>query len=108
VPTVTIDAVGTTVYAYTAAGQLFTEDGPFSSDTVTNYYWFGNGHSWPAAVDRLGHNHRVLPGCDRDWRHRPHAVTYMERDVRKVRNWLVGSGAALIAVAASLAAAWFF
>jgi RHS repeat-associated protein len=33
-----VDAVGTTVYSYTAGGQLLTEDGPFSSDTVTNTY----------------------------------------------------------------------
>jgi RHS repeat-associated protein len=33
-----IDAAGTTKYAYTAGGQLWTEDGPFSSDTVTNSY----------------------------------------------------------------------
>jgi RHS repeat-associated protein len=36
-----IDAVGTTKYTYTAAGRLFTEDGPFTSDTVTNFYWNG-------------------------------------------------------------------
>ena len=29
-----VDAVGTTKYSYTAAGQLLTEDGPFNSDTV--------------------------------------------------------------------------
>jgi RHS repeat-associated protein len=33
-----VDAVGTTVYSYTSGGQLFTEDGPFASDTVTNRY----------------------------------------------------------------------
>ena len=33
-----VDAVGTTKYTYTAAGQLLTEDGPFTSDTVTNTY----------------------------------------------------------------------
>ncbi|MCW5554890.1 MAG: hypothetical protein KIS67_22345 [Verrucomicrobiae bacterium] len=33
-----VDAVGTTKYAYTAGGQLWTEDGPFSSDTVTNSF----------------------------------------------------------------------
>jgi hypothetical protein len=33
-----LDGLGTTVYSYTAAGQLFTEDGPFASDTVTNIY----------------------------------------------------------------------
>lgn len=33
-----VDAVGTTTYAYTAGGQLWTEDGPFSNDTVTNIY----------------------------------------------------------------------
>jgi RHS repeat-associated protein len=33
-----VDAVGTTVYSYTGGGQLFTEDGPFASDTVTNSY----------------------------------------------------------------------
>jgi YD repeat-containing protein len=33
-----VDSVGTTKYTYTAAGQLFTEDGPFASDTVTNTY----------------------------------------------------------------------
>jgi hypothetical protein len=33
-----LDGLGTTVYSYTAAGQLFTEDGPSASDTVTNLY----------------------------------------------------------------------
>ena len=33
-----VDAVGTTRYTYDAAGQLLTEDGPFTSDTVTNTY----------------------------------------------------------------------
>ena len=34
-----VDAVGTTAYTYTSGGELYTEDGPFASDTVTNYYW---------------------------------------------------------------------
>src|SRR5271169_5284431 len=33
-----VDGVGTTVYTYTSAGQLYTEDGPFADDTVTNIY----------------------------------------------------------------------
>src|SRR2546423_271946 len=33
-----VDAVGTTAYSYTAGGELYTEDGPFASDTVTNTY----------------------------------------------------------------------
>ena len=33
-----VDAVGTTKYSYTAGGQLYTEDGPWSNDTVTNIY----------------------------------------------------------------------
>ncbi|HEV2393366.1 MAG TPA: hypothetical protein VG146_13520 [Verrucomicrobiae bacterium] len=33
-----VDGLGTTVYGYTAAGQLLTEDGPFANDTVTNTY----------------------------------------------------------------------
>src|SRR6266487_6464361 len=33
-----VDTVGTTTYAYAAGGQLWTEDGPWSSDTVTNSY----------------------------------------------------------------------
>ncbi|NOS70448.1 MAG: RHS repeat-associated core domain-containing protein [Verrucomicrobia bacterium] len=33
-----VDAAGTTVYNYTIAGRLFTEDGPWASDTVTNFY----------------------------------------------------------------------
>ena len=33
-----VDSVGTTRYTYDAAGQLLTEDGPFTSDTVTNTY----------------------------------------------------------------------
>src|SRR5512139_2637150 len=32
------DGIGTTRYAYTAAGQLLAEDGPFDSDTVTSIY----------------------------------------------------------------------
>ncbi len=31
-----VDAAGTTKYTYTVGGQLYTEDGPFASDTVTN------------------------------------------------------------------------
>jgi len=33
-----VDAAGTTAYGYAAGGQLWTEDGPFASDTVTNLY----------------------------------------------------------------------
>jgi len=33
-----VDAAGTSAYAYYAGGQLWTEDGPWSSDTVTNLY----------------------------------------------------------------------
>src|SRR5208282_1414049 len=33
-----VDGVGTTVYTYTSTGQLLTEDGPFTDDTVTNVY----------------------------------------------------------------------
>jgi len=33
-----VDAAGTTKYTYTAGNELYTEDGPFSSDTVTNTY----------------------------------------------------------------------
>jgi RHS repeat-associated protein len=33
-----VDAAGTTTYGYTAGGQLWTEDGPWTSDTVTNTY----------------------------------------------------------------------
>ena len=34
-----VDAAGATKYAYTAGGQLWTEDGPWSNDTVTNIYY---------------------------------------------------------------------
>ena len=33
-----VDAAGTTIYSYAAGGQLWTEDGPWASDTVTNSY----------------------------------------------------------------------
>jgi len=33
-----VDGLGTTKYAYSAAGQLLSEDGPFASDAVTNGY----------------------------------------------------------------------
>ena len=33
-----VDAVGTTAYTYTSGGFLYTEDGPFANDTVTNLY----------------------------------------------------------------------
>ena len=33
-----VDAAGTTKYSYTAVNQVLTEDGPFSSDIVTNLY----------------------------------------------------------------------
>lgn len=35
-----VDAGGTTTYSYTAGGQLWTEDGPWSNDTVTNTYTY--------------------------------------------------------------------
>jgi len=31
-----VDAAGTTKYTYTVGGKFYTEDGPFTSDTVTN------------------------------------------------------------------------
>jgi RHS repeat-associated protein len=33
-----MDGIGTTVYAYTSAGQLLSESGPFGNSTVTNGY----------------------------------------------------------------------
>jgi RHS repeat-associated protein len=33
-----VDAAGTTRYTFTTGGQLWTEDGPFASDTVTSTY----------------------------------------------------------------------
>src|SRR5258707_13891441 len=33
-----VDAVGTTAYAYTSFGALLSEDGPWTSDTVTYSY----------------------------------------------------------------------
>jgi len=33
-----LDAVGTTTFTYTPAGQLASEDGPWANDTVTNTY----------------------------------------------------------------------
>ena len=33
-----VDSLGTTRYTYDAVGQLLTEDGLFTSDTVTNTY----------------------------------------------------------------------
>ncbi len=36
-----VDAAGTTTYSYTTAGRMFTEDWPWASDTVTN--WYRNG-----------------------------------------------------------------
>jgi YD repeat-containing protein len=33
-----VDGIGTTAWAYTPAGQVFAEDGPFASDTLTNSY----------------------------------------------------------------------
>ena len=35
-----VDAADTTKYAYTAGGQLWTEDGPWSNDSVTNTYTY--------------------------------------------------------------------
>lgn len=31
-----VDAAGKTIYAYSAGGQLWTENGPWASETVTN------------------------------------------------------------------------
>lgn len=33
-----VDAAGTTTYGYAIGGQLWTEDGPWSNDTVTNIW----------------------------------------------------------------------
>ena len=33
-----VDGSGTNKYTYASGGQLWTEDGPFASDTVTNSY----------------------------------------------------------------------
>jgi len=33
-----VAAAGTAAYKYYAGGLLWTEDGPWASDTVTNYY----------------------------------------------------------------------
>ena len=33
-----VDAAGTTAYTYSTSGDLLTEDGPWSSDTVTYTY----------------------------------------------------------------------
>ena len=33
-----VDASGTNKYTYTIAGRLWTEDGPWANDTVTNFY----------------------------------------------------------------------
>ncbi|HEX5218590.1 MAG TPA: hypothetical protein VFZ59_03395, partial [Verrucomicrobiae bacterium] len=33
-----VDAAGTTAYTYASGGQLYTEDGPFADDTVTNTF----------------------------------------------------------------------
>src|SRR5438093_5291302 len=33
-----VDAAGTTVYAYTLGNQLLSEDGPYANDTVTSTY----------------------------------------------------------------------
>jgi YD repeat-containing protein len=35
-----VDAVGSTRYTFTTGGQLWTEDGPFASDTVTSTYQY--------------------------------------------------------------------
>jgi len=37
-PKTMVDAAGTNSYAYNTGGQLWTENGPFDSDTVTNSY----------------------------------------------------------------------
>lgn len=34
-----VDAMGTTKFTHSAAGQLLTEDGPWSNDTITNTYY---------------------------------------------------------------------
>ena len=34
-----VDTARTSAYAYTAGNQLWTEDGPWASDTVTNVYY---------------------------------------------------------------------
>lgn len=33
-----VDALGTTKYTYALGGKLYTEDGPFNNDTITNTY----------------------------------------------------------------------
>ena len=41
-----VDAAGTTKYTYTSGNQLLTEDGPWSSDTVTNSYTYRQRTGW--------------------------------------------------------------
>ena len=68
-----VDASGTTVYAYTIGGHLWTEDGPFASDTVTNTYvnrqrvalalaqptgFWTNGFGYDLAIETLSHSRR--------------------------------------------------
>ena len=70
--TTMVDPVGITAYAYAAGGQLWTEDGPWSSDTVTNTYnpiqeWGGInlygfvGNRPVSLVDRFGESDQNRP-----------------------------------------------
>ena len=45
-----VDAVGTTKHTYDLAGRMLTEDGPWSSDTVT--YTYTNGLRWTLALQQ--------------------------------------------------------
>jgi hypothetical protein len=46
-----VDVLGTNRYYYTVVGLLATEDGPFASDTVTNYYSNSPPARGPTALD---------------------------------------------------------
>jgi YD repeat-containing protein len=61
-----VDAAGTTAYKYYAGGLLRTEDGPWASDTVTNYYNTARMRSGLGLQQPTGASagHRHLTGRD--------------------------------------------
>src|SRR2546426_10773313 len=52
-----VDAAGTTKFTYYAGGLLWTEDGPWASDTVTNTY---NNARLDRKSTRLNSSHLVI------------------------------------------------
>ena len=77
-----VDAAGPTISAYTIAGRLFTEDGPWASDTVTNYY--DNGLRTHFVLAQLTGSWTNVFGCDTAKR-----LTTVTSPAGRIIRWLM-------------------